>query len=123
MTDVTIKRLDQLDYYQGEHELPGIRFHHAGKQLGVEAWGMNVLSFEPGANDYPEHDHLGDGQQEVYVLLRGTASLIVGDQRWPREAGSVACVGPATRRKLEPGPEGATLLAIGATPGKAFELK
>lgn len=123
MTDVTIKRLDELDFYQGEHEIPGIRFHAAGKQLGVKAWGMNVLSLEPGADGYPEHDHIEDGQQEVYVLLRGSATLIAGDQRWLLEAGTMALVDPATKRKLLPGSEGATVLAIGATPGKAYELR
>ncbi|MFV8754783.1 cupin domain-containing protein [Nannocystaceae bacterium ST9] len=123
VTDVTIKRLAELDYYQGEGEIPGIRFHSAGKQLGVQAWGMNVLTLDPGADGYPEHDHLGDGQQEVYVLLRGSATLIAGDQRVPLELGTFACVGPAIKRKLLPGGEGATVLAIGATPGKAFELR
>lgn len=123
MNDVTIKRLDQLDFYQGEHEIPGIRFHSAGRQLGVTAWGMNVLSLEPGADGYPEHDHLGDGQQEVYVVLRGSATLIAGEQRWELETGAMAHVGPATKRKLLPGAEGVTLLAIGATPGKAYELR
>lgn len=123
MNDVTIKRLDELECYQGEHEIPGIRFHFAGKQLGVAAWGMNVLSLEAGADGYPEHDHIEDGQQEVYVLLRGSATLIAGDQRWLLEAGTMALVGPATKRKLLPGAEGATVLAIGATPGKAYELR
>jgi uncharacterized cupin superfamily protein len=123
MTDVTIKRLDELDFYRGEHELPGIRFHAAGKQLGVTAWGMNVLSLEPGADGYPEHDHLGDGQQEVYVVLRGSVTLTAGDQRWLLEPGTMAHVGPTTKRKLLPGPEGVTVLAIGATPGKAYELR
>jgi uncharacterized cupin superfamily protein len=123
MSNPTIKRLDELDYYRGEHEIPGIRFHYAGKQLGVSAWGMNVLSLDPGADGYPEHDHLGDGQEEVYVLLRGSATLIAGDQRWQLETGTMVRVGPATKRKLVPGATGATVLAIGATPGKAYELR
>ncbi len=123
MTDPTIKRLDEIDYYRGDHEIPGIRFHFAGKQLGVSAWGMNVLSFDPDVDGYPEHDHVGDGQEEVYVVLRGSVTLITGDQRAVLEAGTMARVGPATKRKLLPGPEGATVLAIGATPGKAYELR
>lgn len=123
MTDVTIHPLDELEYYQGEHELPGIRFHYAAKQLGVRAWGMNVLTLEPGATNYPEHDHRGDGQQEVYVVLRGSVSLLAGERRFELEAGSFARVDPEIRRKLVPGLEGATVLAIGATPGKAYEPK
>jgi mannose-6-phosphate isomerase-like protein (cupin superfamily) len=123
MSDPTIKRLDEIDFYRGEHEIPGIRFHTAGRQLGVSAWGMNVLSFDPGVDGYPEHDHREDGQEEVYVLLRGSATLIVGDRRWAMEAGTMARVGPETKRKLVPGPEGATVLALGATPGKAYVLR
>jgi hypothetical protein len=32
-------------------------------------------------------------------------------------------VGPNQKRKILPGPQGAAVLAIGATPGKAYEPK
>jgi mannose-6-phosphate isomerase-like protein (cupin superfamily) len=82
---------------------------------------MNVLEIDPGCDRYPEHDHLKDGQEEVYVVLRGSATLHSGGRDYPLEAGAMICVPPSERRKINPGPQGVTVLALGATPGKAYE--
>jgi len=121
MADVTLKAVDALTTYDGPNALEGIRFRYAARDLGVTAWGMNVLEIEPGCANYPEHDHTGDGQEEVYVVLRGSAMLRAGGREVLLEPGLLARVGPGEKRKLLPGPEGATVLAIGATPGKAYE--
>ena len=120
MADVTVKRVDELAHYDGPYALEGIRFCYAAKGLGVTAWGMNVLRLAPNVTNYPEHDHLKDGQEEVYVLLEGSATLQAGGQSWPLTPGTLARVGPGEQRKLLPGDRGATVLAIGATPGQAY---
>jgi uncharacterized cupin superfamily protein len=120
MSDVVVKQVDQLEYYQGPQAIAGIKFRYAGQQLGVSAWGMNVLEIAAGCTDYPEHDHVSDGQEEVYVVLRGSAVLQAAGQEYPLGPGALARVGPAQKRKLIPGPEGVTLLALGGTPGKAY---
>ena len=117
---VTKVDVDEVPYYQGPNSIPGIKFRGAAKALGVTAWGMNVLEIEPGCQAYPEHDHVKDGQEEVYVVLRGSATLRCGGREWPLEAGSLVRVGPQTKRKLVPGADGVTVLAIGSTPGKAY---
>ncbi len=61
-----------------------------------------------------------DGQEEVYVVLRGTARLLAGESAWQLEPGTLVRVGSAQKRKLIPGNEGVTLLALGGTPGKAY---
>lgn len=120
MNDVTKKEVGELGYYQGEHALPGIKFRYAAKELGITAWGMNVLEIDAGCSAYPEHDHVEDGQEEVYVVLRGSATLSAGQEELRLKEGSLARVGPGTKRKILPGPGGVTVLAIGATPGKAY---
>jgi uncharacterized cupin superfamily protein len=121
VADVTIKQIDEMDYYQGPKALPGIKLRSAGRQLGVSAWGMNVLDLEPGCASYPEHEHSKDGQEEVYVVLRGGATLHAGDERFDLEAGAMVRVAPGQKRKFVAGPEGLTLLALGATPGQAYQ--
>ena len=120
MADVTIKRIDEMDHYQGPNALPGIKFRSAGRQLGVSAWGMNVLDLEPNCANHPEHDHTKDGQEEVYVVLRGAATLHAGDERFDLKAGAMVRVAPGQKRKFVAGPEGLTLLALGGTPGQAY---
>lgn len=114
MADVTVKRIDELEGYKGQ-------FLYAGKGLGVSAWGMNILRLPAGWADYPEHDHAKDGQEEVYILLEGSAVLKAGAESWVLGAGTLARVGAAQKRTIVPGPAGATLLVLGGTPGKAYE--
>jgi len=121
MTDLKARRLEEIPYYQGPGAIPGIRFHAAGRELGVTAWGMNVLEIEAGVTAYPEHDHGKDGQEEVYVVLDGGGTMEAGGDRVKLEKGMLVRVGPSTRRKILPGPGGITLLAIGGTPGRAYE--
>ena len=120
MADVKARRIEEIPYYQGPNAVPGIRFHPAARELGVTAWGMNVLEIEAGCEAYPEHAHLEDGQEEVYVVLRGSGTMNAGGDPVELAEGTLVRVGPSTRRKILPGPQGITVLAIGATPGKAY---
>ena len=114
MTDVTVKRLDEFESYGGQ-------FLYAGRGLGVTAWGMNVERLPVGWADYPLHDHSGDGQEEVYLALEGSAVLEAEGESWELTPGTFARVGAGQKRKIVPGAEGVTLLALGGTPGKAYE--
>src|SRR4030095_15406373 len=120
MGHVTQKEISELDYYKGEHVIPGIKFHTAGRQLGVTAWGMNVLAIDAGCTAHPEHDHVKDGQEEVYVVLSGSGTFRAEGKEFPMKAGSFVRVGPETKRKIIPGPQGIVVLALGGTPGKAY---
>jgi mannose-6-phosphate isomerase-like protein (cupin superfamily) len=114
MTDVTVKTFDELDDYAGQ-------FLYAGKGLGVTAWGMNVERLPAGWDEFPHHDHAENGQEEVYVVIDGDATLHADGETWHLERGTLARVGPEQKRKIVPGEKGVTLLALGGTPGKAYE--
>jgi uncharacterized cupin superfamily protein len=116
MADVTVKQFDELEGYEDQ-------FFLAGKGLGVTAWGMNVLKLPPRWTEYPDHDHTADGQEEVYVVLRGDATLQAEGETWHLVPGMLARVGPSQKRKITPGHAGVTILALGGTPGKAFERR
>lgn len=120
MADILVHELDELPYYQGEHAIPGIRFRSAGRLLGVSAWGMNVLEIEAGCTGYPAHDHVADGQEEAYVVLRGSAVLHTEQGTSPMPTGSLVRVPPEVRRWFTTD-TGVWLLAIGATPGQAYD--
>lgn len=121
MSEVTVKRIDEVEPYRGPNALEGIEFKPLGRALGVTAWGMNVLKLAPGVTNYVVHDHAKDGQEEVYLVLEGSATLQAGDEDMQLERGEVARVPPGVTRNWKPGDRGVTLLAIGATPGKAYE--
>lgn len=116
MADVTIKRLDEFEAIFGG----GMRRVRAG--LGVSSFGMQVIELPPHADMYPEHDHTHDEQEEVYFVLSGRATLQVAGDEHTLEPGIFARVGPLERRKIVTGDEGARILALGATPGRAYEI-
>jgi uncharacterized cupin superfamily protein len=115
MADVTVKRLEEFEAIFGG----GFRRVRAG--LGVSSFGVAVMDLPPGFSQYPEHDHGPDGQEEVYTVLAGNATLTVGGADYDLEPGVFARVGPQESRKISTGDEGARLLAIGASPGKVYE--
>jgi hypothetical protein len=46
MKDIAKNAVAALGYDQGAHAIPGIKFRHAARELGVTTWGMNVLEIE-----------------------------------------------------------------------------
>ncbi len=121
MNDVQVKGIDEIEPYSGPGEREGIKFRAVGRALGVSAWGMNAIEMAPGTSTYPEHDHAEDGQEEVFFVARGSATLRTGEGERRLESGELVRVGPGEKRKWIAGDSGVTLLAIGGTPGKAYE--
>lgn len=113
MADVTVMSIDEMESVHGGG------FVLARKSLGVTAWGMNVERLPAGYDKYPEHDHAEDGQEEVYVVLEGKATLHADGESWDLTRGTLARVG-AGQKRLITTDEGVTLLCLGGTPGKAY---
>ena len=65
---------------------------------------------------------LGDaGQEELYIVLNGTATFEIDGDTVEAPAGSLVLVHPTAKRKATAKDDGTTILAIGGTPGKAYE--
>lgn len=115
MADYTVRRVGEMSAAFGG----GLR--RARAELGVGSFGLAVLELPPGSERYPEHDHRGDGQEEVYVVLRGVAEMELDDERVALDSETMIRVGPLQRRRLRAGPDGARLLVVGATPGAVYD--
>ncbi|MGZ5320174.1 MAG: cupin domain-containing protein [Solirubrobacterales bacterium] len=115
MPDVTVKRTEDFEAIFGG----GFRRVRAG--LGVSSFGLAVIDLPPNFERYPTHDQSHDNQEEVYTALSGRATLQVGGEEHTLEPGVWARVGPAEKRKIVTGDEPARILAVGATPGQAYE--
>jgi mannose-6-phosphate isomerase-like protein (cupin superfamily) len=115
MGDYTAKRIDEMEaiFHGG--------FRRAGAELGVESFGLQVFDLPAGYENYPDHDHSHDGQEEVYVALRGSGEFEVEGERVPIDPERLVRIAAGTKRKLLPGPEGIRVLALGGVPGKLYE--
>jgi mannose-6-phosphate isomerase-like protein (cupin superfamily) len=118
MADYTVKHFDEMEPILGGFLL------RARAGLGASSFGMQVLQMSPEAGDfYPNHDHADTGMEEVYVVLSGEADFeIEGESERVHAVPETAIrVGPATHRKIHPGPEGVRILALGGIPGGVYE--
>jgi|SRR6478752_980701 mannose-6-phosphate isomerase-like protein (cupin superfamily) len=116
MSDYTAKRIEDMQAGFGGG------FVKARAELGVSAFGMQVIQLPPGFENYPEHDHAETGQEEVFVTLSGSGWMDIEGDRVEMEPQTLIRVGPATKRKVFPGPDGLRMLAIGGCPGEAYKV-
>ena len=114
MPDLTVKRLEDFEAVFGGG------FLRARAGLGVSSFGLAVMNLPPDFSGYPEHHQMHDGQEEVYTLLNGSATLVVGGEEHALEPGVFARVGPGEIRKIVTGSEPARILAIGGIPGEIY---
>jgi uncharacterized cupin superfamily protein len=91
-----------------------------GSGLDITAFGVNIMDLPP---DYETtaHDESETGQQELYVALRGSGAVVIGDARHPLDDGHVVSVDAGTDRVLASGPDGMRVLCIGGMPGGVYE--
>ena len=80
-----------------ETELGEDRFISVRRPLGVRSFGINQLFLAPGQrNRIHRHKH----QEEVYLVLAGTLTLLIEGEPTEYEQGTLVRVGPGVRRQL-----------------------
>jgi mannose-6-phosphate isomerase-like protein (cupin superfamily) len=101
------------------------RFVPLRRMLGVTSFGLNQIVLRPGQRG---RIHRHRDQEEVYIVLSGTLTLVI--EREPRELGQgeLARVAPEVRRFIaNRGDEDVVLIALGGAnehvgrDGEAFE--
>jgi hypothetical protein len=117
MSDYTAKPIGEMEASYGGG------FVKARAELGVSAFGMQVIQLPPDFGDYPEHDHSESGQEEVYLPIGGSGWIEIDGERVDLDTDTFVRVGPAARRKVYSGPEGLRVLAIGGAPGHAYQIE
>jgi hypothetical protein len=105
-----VARLDEIE--QRGRTVP-VREH-----LGIQAFGINAFTPSEDGTLINEHDEAGSGQQELYVVMDGTATFEVDGETFEAPAGSLVFVEPGSKRKAT---GQGTILALGGTPGQAYQ--
>jgi mannose-6-phosphate isomerase-like protein (cupin superfamily) len=95
----------------------GVRHH-----LGISAFGVNSWTARD-AGDRIINDHSEeDGDEELYVVLKGHATFEVGDEKVDAPEGTLLFVEPGVRRTAFAEEAATTILSIGAPPGRPYEV-
>lgn len=89
------------------------RFVRLRAPLGVTSFGINQLILTPGQRN---RIHRHTAQEEVYVVLAGTLTLMIEGESHEFASGAVVRIAPSVRRQLvNAGSEPCSLLALGGT--------
>ena len=95
---------------------PGGAVRFLRRELGCEAFGINWFELPP-SSPGREHDETASGQEEVNVIVAGSGVYRIDGEEVPFEAGTIFRFDPETTRQPIAGPDGVTMIAIGAPRG------
>jgi quercetin dioxygenase-like cupin family protein len=87
-------------------------FRGLSAPLGVGQFRVNRLELQPGG-DGPEHDHVGNVEEEVYAVIGGSGTLLVDGEEIALRPGHFVFCSPDARRQMRAGPDGLTWIGIG----------
>jgi uncharacterized cupin superfamily protein len=93
----TIKSIDEFEEMEGSG---GATWRLARKTLGAEAFGFNVVDIEAGG-EIPAHDHTGDNQEEVFIILEGQGTIVTDGEEHAAPAGTFCRFAPAVNRTIK----------------------
>src|SRR4029450_9922442 len=93
----------------------------ARRSLGLASFGMNLVEIPPGER-IPEHDESDRDQEEVFIFLDGSPSLVVDGREIETPAGPFARLAPHLKRRVvTQGEEPASVLIVSAPRSSGYE--
>jgi quercetin dioxygenase-like cupin family protein len=102
------------------HELepagPGGAIRFVRRELDLLAFGINWFELAPNADGH-HHNEQDSGQEEVNLIVRGSGTYVIEGEKVPIREGDVFRFDPDTTRGPKAGPEGLTMVAVGAPRG------
>jgi tetratricopeptide (TPR) repeat protein len=102
----------------------GRRRFDVRRTFDITGFGVQAYSAPTGIDIIRAHDEmlLGEaGQEELYIVLKGAATFEIDGESIEAPEGSLVHVRPPATRKATANDDGATILVVGGTPGKAYE--
>ena len=114
-----VAHLDDIDEISdGRCPSRPIRYHFGITSFGVNAW----TGREVGDRIINEHDEADDdGEEELYLVQRGRARFELDAEPVQAPAGTLVFVRPGVKRTAFAEEPDTTIIAIGGTPGRAYE--
>jgi tetratricopeptide (TPR) repeat protein len=117
MSDYAVAQLDEIEEMSdGRSPWRPVRHHFGITAFGVNAW----TGHDAGDRIINEHDE-ADEDEELYLVLRGQAVFELDGDRVDAPAGTLVFARPGVKRTAFAEEPETTILALGGTPGKAYE--
>jgi tetratricopeptide (TPR) repeat protein len=119
MNGYVVAHLEEIDELSdGRCPWRPVRHHFGITSFGVNAWtGRNA-----GDRIINEHDESEEGSdEELYLVQRGRATFELDGERVDAPAGTFVFARPGVKRTAFAEEPGTTVVALGGTPGKAYQ--
>jgi quercetin dioxygenase-like cupin family protein len=117
MGDYKVARIDEIDEVS-DGRCP---FRPVRHYMGAASFGVNAFTGkEVGDRLINEHDEV-DEQEELYVVQSGRARFELDGEEVDAPAGTLVFAKPGVKRTAFAEEPQTTLIAIGGTPGQAYE--
>jgi tetratricopeptide (TPR) repeat protein len=119
MSNYAVAQFDEIEEMDdGRCPYRPVRHHFGITAFGATAWtgretGDRII------NEHEEEDP--DSQEELYLVLRGRAVFELDGDRVDAPAGTFVFARPGVKRTAFAEEPGTTIIALGATAGKAYE--
>jgi tetratricopeptide (TPR) repeat protein len=118
MSGYAVAHLDEIDEMDdGREPWRPVRHHFGITAFGVNAWTAR----DSGDRIINEHDESDESNEELYVVLRGRATFKLDGKRVDAPTGTLVFARPGVKRTAFAEEPETTILALGGTPGKAYE--
>ena len=119
MTSYAVAPLDEIDEVNdGRCPFRAVRHHFGITSFGINAWTAR----HAGDRIINEHDESEpDAPEELYFVAAGAAVFELDGRRVPAPAGTFVFAQPGVKRTAFAEAPATTVLALGGTPGKAYE--
>jgi tetratricopeptide (TPR) repeat protein len=117
MSDYGVAHLDEIDEMDdGRCPWRPVRHHFGITSFGVNAW----TGRSAGDRIINEHDE-SDENEELYVVLQGRAVFELDGDRVDAPVGTLVFARPGVKRTAFAEEPETTIIALGGTPGQAYE--
>ena len=119
MTRYAVTRLEEIEELtDGREPFRPVRHHFGITSFGVNAW----TAPEVGDRIINEHDESDpDSDEELYLVVRGRAMFELDGDRVAAPTGTLIFAPPGVKRTAFAEEPETTVIALGGTPGKAYE--
>jgi hypothetical protein len=114
-----ILSIDDLDRYAPPSE-DGPVLMPLRRRVGFRPFGVNCWTASKVGGHVIERHYERDGDEELYVVVRGRATFTDGDETVDAPPGTIFHLPPGTLREALAAEEDTVVLAVGAKPGEAW---
>jgi hypothetical protein len=119
MAGYAVARLDEIDEHDdGRCPVRPVRHHFGITAFGVNAWTARDVG-DRIINDHDEAEP--DANEELYLVLHGRAVFELDGDRVTATSGTFVFARPGVKRTAFAEEPDTTIIALGGTPGKAYE--